>query len=358
VTVAPDPLTAFVSGEIAAGAMPGASWWVGDTARCFARGAAGHAAVEPRVDPVREETPFDLASLTKPLVTALLAIMLEHERRIDLDAPLGALFPPLRISHFATATLRDAAAHRAGLPAWRPLYLAGSTQEAYLDAIAASEPVAAGATVYSDLGYLLLGFAVERFGGADLERLFQDRVAAPLALRRCGFAGGGRRFADAAATERGNAYERRLAGPAGAAYRFRDAVIRGEVHDGNAWALGGVAGHAGLFATATDVAAIACAILDPERVGLPAGSLAAMFRSATADAGRTFGMLMASESESVRGVLPDDAVGHFGFTGTSVWIDPAGRRVYVLLTNRVHPVVPAQEFTSTRRAFHAVASAL
>jgi serine-type D-Ala-D-Ala carboxypeptidase len=358
VTATPDPLATLVSGEIAAGSMPGASWWVGDAAGCVSRGAAGHAAVEPRAVPASEDTPFDLASLTKPLATALLAVGLEIDRRIDLDAPLGETFSALRGSPFSGATLRDAATHRAGLPAWRPLYLSGTTEDAYLDAIASSAPVAAGTTLYSDLGYLLLGFAVERFGGTTLDRLFEARIATPLALRGCGFAGRGRIFADAAATERGNAYERRLAGPSGDSYRFREDVIRGEVHDGNAWALGGVAGHAGLFGSAAAVAAIARAILAPERLGLPPDSLDAMFRSAEGAAGRTFGLLSASHADSVRGVLPDRAIGHFGFTGTSLWIDPAAGRVYVLLTNRVHPIVPSRELTATRRAFHAAAAAL
>jgi CubicO group peptidase (beta-lactamase class C family) len=359
VSPARDALAVLVTGEIAAGAMPGAAWWVGDGSATVSQGAAGHAAVEPHVDRVREDTPFDLASLTKPLATALLAAMLESERRIDLAAPLGSVFPVLRTSPFGSASLRDAATHRAGLPAWKPLYLAGATQDAYLAAIASCDPVAPAAIVYSDLGYVLLGFALERFGGAALDRLFEERVAGPLGLRRCGFAGRGGRFADAAATERGNLYERRLAGAAGASHHFRVDVIRGEVHDGNAWALGGIAGHAGLFGSAADVAAIACAMLEPRRLGLPPGALAPMFQTAPAVGGsRTFGFLAAAAAESVRGILADRAVGHFGFTGTSIWIDASGPRVYVFLTNRVHPVVPATEFTSTRRAFHTTAAKL
>jgi len=348
-------MNALVCGEIAAGAMPGASWWVGDATACVSRGAVGQASIEPDISSVNEDTPFDLASLTKPLATALLAGVLEAERRIDLAAPLGDVFPELRNSPFAAATLRDAAAHRARFPAWRPLYLSGTTEDAYVNAIASSEPIAAGTAVYSDLGYVLLGFALERFGGATLDRLFERLIAAPLALRRCGFAARGAKIAHAAATEKGNVYERRLAGPAAATYRFRDDVIRGEVHDGNAWALGGVAGHAGLFGSAADVAAIARAILQPERLGLPPASLAAMLRPGAGVGRRSLGFLLAADSDSVRGVLPDDAVGHFGFTGTSVWIDAATARVFVFLTNRVHPVVPATDFTPTRRAFHALA---
>ena len=352
----PDPLPGWITATIAAGAMPAAAWWVAENGRVRSRGAAGHAAIEPHIALASEDTAFDLASLTKPLATALLALLLEAEGRLQLDTALGSIFPPLRTTPFGGATLRDAAVHRARLPAWKPLYVAGRGEEAYVVAIAACEPQAAGETVYSDLGYMLIGFALERAAGKPLDVLFDERIARPLGLGACGFAGTTRRFEHAAATERGNAYERRLAGDAGTAFRFRAEVIRGDVHDGNAWGLAGVAGHAGLFATAHDVAAIAQAILEPERLGATPSVLAPMFRPAMPQPGaRTFGFLLASDAESVRGILPGASVGHFGFTGTSVWIDPEHRRVYVLLANRVHPMVPPMEFTATRRAFHAAA---
>ncbi len=359
-TGGPDRLRTLVVAEIARGAMPGAAWWVGDGDGAIAQGWAGHAAVEPDLSPLTPDTPFDLASLTKPLATAALATLLEREGRLRLDANMGALFPALSPSPFSGATLRDAAAHRAGFPSWLPLSMAGNTRDAYLAQIAAcARRGRPGETLYSDLGYILLGFAVEDAGAATLDALFDRRIVRPLALRRCGFAGRGGAFVDAAATELAGAYERDLAGAAARPDRFRKEIRRGEVHDGNAWGLGGVAGHAGLFAPAGDVAALALAILDPRRLRLPAGALDVMLRPVVAGEGaRTFGFLRASDAESVRGILPDDAVGHAGFTGTSLWIDAARPRVYVLLTNRVHPRVPAEPFTATRRAFHELAAAL
>ena len=355
-----DPLSALVAAEIERGATPGAAWWVGDANGPVASGGWGHAAVEPAPDPLRPDTPFDLASLTKPLATAVLATILDREGRLSLDATLGAVFPDLAGSEFARATLREAAAHRAGFPPWIPLGMSGTTREAYVARIATCERHAQpGETVYSDLGYILLGFAVEDAAAVPLDALFARRIAAPLGLSRCGFPGRGAAFADAAATERGGYYERELAGAAARPDRFRAAIRRGEVHDGNCWALGGVAGHAGLFAPAAEVAACALALLEPQRVGLPGGALDAMFRPvADSPAARTIGFSRASDAASVSGHLPDDAVGHSGFTGTSLWIDASRPRVYVLLTNRVHPTVPAQPFTATRRAFHALAAEL
>jgi CubicO group peptidase (beta-lactamase class C family) len=349
-----DPIAREVERAIAAGEMPGAAWWVGDLERAAAAGIAGHASLVPEPQPVRDDTPFDLASLTKPLATALLAMILDADGTLDLDTTLGSIFPELRSGPYAGASLRDAALHRAGFPAWAPLYLEASSEDGYVAAIARTPASAGGGdALYSDLGYLLFGFAVARSAGRTLETLFEERLARPLGLTRCGFAGHGLRFADAAATEARRAYEQSLSGGPATAAVFTTPIGRGEAHDGNAWTLGGVAGHAGLFGTAPDVASIARAIADPPRLGLPPGAFEAMLRApAGARGGRTIGFLRAAESETVRGVLPDDAVGHFGFTGTSVWIDGARPRIYVLLTNRVHPAVPAHPFTATRRAFH------
>lgn len=129
-------------------------------------------------------------------------------------------------------------------------------------------------------------------------------------------------------------------------------MLRGEVHDANAWALGGVAGHAGLFAPVEEVVSIASAVLDPSRLGL--GRSESLRWTVPAEPGkRTFGWMPAREADSVRGILDPDAVGHFGFTGTSIWIEPGRRAVHALLTNRVHPEVPAEPFAGVRRGFHA-----
>lgn len=355
-----DPVGALLLAEIHRGATPGAAWWVGGARGPVSSGHAGSASLEPELAPVLATTPFDLASLTKPLATAPLAAMLDGGGALSLDTKLGVAFPELSGSPFRAATLRDAAAHRAGFPPWIPLYLQGATPAAYLAAIAGCTPAARpGETLYSDLGYILLGFALERSTGTPLDRLFDQRIAQPLGLARCGFAGVAHPFGDAAATERRRAYEEVLAGPSAPAERFQAPIPRGQVHDGNAWGLGGTAGHAGLFATAAEVAGIALAILDPVRLGLDPHAFDAMLRPVAAGGGaRSVGFLRAADADSVRGLLPDTSVGHSGFTGTSVWIDPARGRVYVLLTNRVHPSVPSESFTGTRRAFHATASAI
>lgn len=347
-----DPLRAIVENAVASGRTPGAAWCVAGPAGILSRGVAGDACVDPAREPADETTPYDLASLTKPLATALLCVLLEREGRLDLDAPASAIVPELAGSAYGHASLLDFGAHRAGLPAWRPLFAAGTTREAYLAAVAREAPERpAGEAFYSDLGYVVLGIAAERAAASELDALFDERVAKRLGLRLTGFPGTGTRFARAAATERGNVFERAMAGDAAAGYPFRTEVIRGHVHDANAWGIGGVAGHAGLFGTAEEVAFLGRAILEGlggTRMLLPVAGTGS----------RTFGLTPAEDSDTLRGVLPADALGHFGFTGTSMWLEPATGRVHVLLTNRIHPVVPAEDFSATRREFHAAASSL
>ncbi len=351
-----DPVRAFLEGAVAARAVPSAAWRVETAEGAVTAGVLGFAALEPEPEPAAEDTPYDLASLTKPLATALLAVLLEEEGRLALGAPALALLPEVGESPYQAASLLDLAAHRAGLPAWRPLYLHAAGLAGYLVRIA-TEPQAAtlAETLYSDLGYVLLGAAVERASGLTLDLLFDERIARPLGLRATGFAARGRTLVRAAATERGNEHERRLAGEAGEGFRWRADLIRGQVHDANAWGLGGVAGHAGLFGTAPEVAAIAREILSPSRLPLGARGRERLLTPVAGPGSRTCGFAPARDFPSVAGVLPEEAVGHMGFTGTSLWLDPKRGRFFVLLTNRVHPKVEGEAIHEVRRGFHRLA---
>ena len=355
----PDPVRAYLEAQIAAGAMPGACWWVEGPGGVLSRGASGDAAIVPVREAADEDTPFDLASLTKPLATALLAVLLEGEGKVDLDARASGLLPELRGSAYEAVSLAELAAHRGGFPAWRALYLEAGTLDGFVRAIAATAPEAArGTTLYSDLSFVLLGAAIERAAGEALDALFDARIARPLGLRSTAFATASRRFARAAATEEGNVHERRMAGGAGASHAWRASIPRGEVHDGNSHALRGVSGHAGLFGTAAEVAAIAREMLAPRRLPIAGAGRRRLLAPAAGPGTRTFGFTTAALSGAARGVLPDGAPGHTGFTGTSLWLDPDASRIYVLLTGRVHPAVPSGDFQAVRREFHRIAAVL
>lgn len=350
-----DPIREFLGARIGEGRMAGAAWWVGPAGGApRSGGVVGQATNVPRPEPLLPSTPFDLASLTKPLATAPLAVLLEDEGLLELAAPLQKYLPELAHTPLGQRPLLALARHSAGLAAWQPLYLEARSREGYVAAIAARPAaVEPGRVLYSDLGYILLGIALERAAGRGLDQLFRERISAPLGIARTAFATTDREFGDAAATELGNAHERTMAGTAGERYPWRTHLLRGEVHDANAHALGGAAGHAGLFGPIDEVARLAGEILSPTRLRLSPAARARLLDAGPE--GRTVGWVTAAQSSAARGILVDDAPGHTGFTGTSVWLDPARAAVMVLLTNRVHPAVPPASFQGVRRGFHRLA---
>jgi CubicO group peptidase (beta-lactamase class C family) len=344
-----DEVEAYLASRSGEGWFRGAAWRVESDRSVRTAGAVGEA--EPA-------TPFDLASLTKPLATALLALLLEEEGKLDLRERASSLLPELDGSAYDDVALLDLGCHTSGLPAWRPLYLWGRDLPAFLAAIAREEPAGPrGAPLYSDLGYILLGAALERAGGMPLDRMFDARVARPLGIR-LGFAGSRHPFDDAAPTEEGNAHERQLAAEEGRAYAWRTEFRPGVVHDENARVLGGIAGHAGLFGAADAVAAVAREMLRPRSLPLGAEQRDLLLRPQAGRGGRSFGLMAAADSDTLRGVLPPEAVGHFGFTGTSLWMEPAAGRIFVLLANRVRPAPDSDDIRGLRRRFHALAAAL
>ncbi len=348
----------FLAERVAEGWMPGAAWCVERGEVTLSRGAVGTVG-GAGTDSVGPTTPFDLASLTKPLVTAPLLMLMAQEGRLDLDAPIRSVLPELAGAGIASRSLLELATHTAGLAAWRPLYLRGGGLPGYLAQIVEQpEAVEPGRTLYSDLGYIVLGAVLERCSGRGLEQLFRERIARPAGLTRLDFPGPDDRFPDAAPTETGNHYERALAGQAGASFAWRERIPRGEVHDANAHGLGGIAGHAGLFGTVDQIVRLCREFTRESPLSLGESARARLMQVAPSTAGRTVGWVAASHASAARGILPGDAPGHTGFTGTSIWLEPGSDRRYVLLTHRVHPRVPRRDFGRLRRAFHRLARRL
>ncbi len=336
--------------------MPGAAWYVSENGMIVSRGVLGHAEVEPLSRPLLDETPFDLASLTKPMVTAALLARSVIAGDIDEQAPVGESLEELRGSPWSSATASELAHHTSGLPAWEPFYLTADTLEGYLAQVGRLAPGGpCGDALYSDVGYILLGALLERTHGRPLDEQFRETIAVPLERTGLRFARRPATIEAAAATERGNEYERKLAAPLGREFPWRSGTIRGVVHDANAWRLGGVAGHAGLFGTLDDVHDWCVALL----AGAPPFDVVVRDRLLAELPGsrHTPGFVLAAASGASRGVLDDSAPGHTGFTGTSLWLEPGRGRVYVLLTQRVHPEVDRRDFQEVRSEFHREASA-
>jgi CubicO group peptidase (beta-lactamase class C family) len=310
----------------------------------YGAGAWGHLWFGDDAPPASVATPFDLASVTKPF-TALTLARLQRCRILDRSEPLADLLPELGATRSARTALDLFASHRAGLDAHRPLYaplvdgaavdIPGSfviAADARREDCQGAAPPHGFAPVYSDLGYLLLGEALARRAGCDLDEVMAREVAAPLDLAV------------------GSARQRRAADPGFDAHvaptevvAFRGGVVRGATHDENAWALrqSAAAGHAGYFGDAHSIVRLGVAILEalaglrpdwllpqdmePLERHRPGGSLLAGFDRRSGDA------------PSSGSLLGPNTFGHLGFTGTSLWMDPDLGFVGVLLTNRVHP---------------------
>jgi CubicO group peptidase (beta-lactamase class C family) len=354
----------YLDERIAAGDFPGAVFVARERGRETAAVARGDAVVAPERIPATLETVFDLASLTKPLATALLACMEAEAGRLSLDDPVAAYLAEFDREDKRRITLRHLLTHASGLPKWVPLYAAAGDPSRAAEAIAALPLAYETGTrvVYSDPNFVALGLALERAAGSRLDALFAERVARPLGLARTGYLPDPGLRPEIAASETGNEYERRMAeslGDAAAGYDgWRTGVLWGEVHDGNAHFLGGVAGHAGLFGPAREVARVAEQFL-PGSLLLSREETFAAFRTDFTpglEEHRSLGWMLASTPGSSAGpALPPDAFGHTGFTGTSVWVDPRAARVFVLLTNRTHPTYNAPPMAEIRRRVHELA---
>jgi CubicO group peptidase (beta-lactamase class C family) len=319
----------YLAAEVDSGAFPGAVLAVvrGWGPPVFA--AVGHYGIDdPR--PVDTTTVYDLASLTKVVGLTTGVMLLAQEGQLDLSAPVQRYVRAFRGPLRERVTVRHLLTHSSGLPAWRPLYVEATTRGGAMmlaDTTALSnEP--GRVTVYSDIGAIVLTQVVETVTGERLDRFLARRVFEPLGMRDTRFVPPSEWRNRVAPTERSQ----------------DGTVIRGTVHDENAWRLGGVSGHAGLFSTAGDLALFARCLLDawhgrPNALALPSDLVRTFVRRQNIVPGssRALGWDTPSNGSSAGARLSPAAFGHTGFTGTSIWIDPTLDLAIILLTNRVHP---------------------
>jgi len=352
--------------RIAAGDFPSAVYLVAEGGRVRFGDALGDAVREPSRRPATLETIYDLASLTKPLVTGLLAALLVERGAVELDAAVSRYLPEFELEDKRRVTVRQLLTHTSGLPAWLPLYALADGDPARVLEVVAAQPLErepCARVVYSDLGFITLGLLLQRVAGAQLPELASREIFGPLGLARTFFNPEKSFQTEVAACESGgNAYERDVCETQHdlkPASDWRKETIWGEVHDGNAYFLGGAAGHAGLFSTARETLRIAEQFL-PRTTRLLAHETCALFRTNMTEGlneARSFAWQLAATPDSTAGPrLPPESFGHLGFTGTSCWIDPTSERIFILLTNRTHArALPFVNINGVRRRFHTLA---
>ena len=313
---------------VASGEIPGVVVLVGRGDTVLYHRAFGWRALVPAAETMTVDTVFDIASLTKPVATTLAVMALVERGAVKLDAPLGRYLKEFKSPAFTEVTIRRILTHSAGLVANPPNGTVQGGFPAAARAIAKlplDYPPGTGFQ-YSDTGFILLGEVVRRVSGERLDRYFDRLIARPLALRDTTFRPGEPIRARTAPTE-----------------YWRGHMLRGEVHDPRARLLGGVAGHAGLFAPARDLAKICRMLVDQGTWNgkqiLRSDTVTLMWTRAPEGNGKwALGWDVTSGyAATMAPFFPAGSVGHLGFTGTSIWIDPASRTYLIVLSNRVHP---------------------
>ena len=331
--------------------------------------SAGQISSEPPGLPVQATTMYDLASLTKPLVTVTSVLLLIQHAKVALGDTVQEVLAELQGTPIGQATVRDLLTHRSGLPGWRPYYmqldargmvsgLPGGDQPAkhYVLEMIRDEPliyVRGERSLYSDLGFMLLGFLVERLSGMALDLWCEEAIVRPLQADPMMFRPMGRRAQSDVV--RPPVDISRIAPSEQDEWRNR--LLRGEVHDENAAAMGGVAGHAGLFGTAESVLAVSGAWLRGYygRESILEGELVRQFTTRQESAARSswaLGWDTPSAPSSSGSSFSDRSFGHLGYTGTSLWIDPLCELEVVLLSNRVHPSRRNEKIKAFRPRIH------
>jgi beta-glucosidase-like glycosyl hydrolase/CubicO group peptidase (beta-lactamase class C family) len=334
------------------GAIPGGVLAVGLHDQLIVR-AFGKLTRDAKSPAATANTLYDMASLTKVMVTTTSVMILVQQKRLDLDTPIARYLPEWSVATKsdpdptwrARATIRNLLLHDSGLPAHRDFYKQAKGHDAVL-ALVLAEPLVhqPGTKVeYSDLGFILLGEIVQRLTGISLDEYAKQHIFAPLGMKESQFNPPRKLWPTIAPTEND--------------VDFRKRLLQGEVHDENAWALGGVSGHAGLFSTAGDTAIFAQMILNGgiyahHRILTRALIQEFTARQAIGDAARTLGWDAVTQPSSSGHYFSLDSFGHTGFTGTSLWIDPDRDLFVILLTNRVNPTRANEQIRQLRPAVH------
>jgi CubicO group peptidase (beta-lactamase class C family) len=334
--------------------FPGAAAAVTHKGQLLALRGVGRFTYAPDSPAVVEGTVFDLASVTKVVATTTMAMILHERGRFKLEMPLAEVVPEFAEvvpddAQRRQVTLRMLLAHSSGLPGYIRLFEQAEGKAAILRAACGVQLTAAPGTraEYSDIGFILLGETLERLSGESLDTFCHREVFGPLGMTRTGFCPPAEWREGIPPTEEDPSYRRR--------------VIQGEVQDENASAMGGVAGHAGVFAPAADVARFALCMLNGGEPLVRAETLELFTRrdSSVADTSRALGWDTPSHPSSSGKYFSERAYGHLGYAGTSLWIDPERELSVVLLTNRTWPDRSSQAIRQVRPRFHdAVVEAL
>ncbi|MFL5635625.1 MAG: serine hydrolase domain-containing protein [Gemmatimonadaceae bacterium] len=353
-------LDSIVSVAMSEGAAPGVALAVGRYGRLVHLRSYGHIDVAADSPPVTDSTMFDMASLTKVVATTTAAMILEDEGLLNLDSTVRSYLPELNDSAKAKITVRMILTHSGGFEAFYPLWREHHGRADYLAQINARPLVynPGDSTIYSDWDFILAGLIIERITGTTLDQFLATRVWQPLQMHDTGFnpLAEGPLPADSACTA-GFRADHPLLGRIAVTELdtvYRHIKVHGVVHDENACALGGVAGHAGLFSSVRDVAIFSQMMLNGGQYNgvrlIQPTTIARWTARQSNRSSRALGWDTPSDRSSAGKYFSPRSFGHTGFTGTSIWLDPERGVFVVLLTNRVNPTRANLRHEALRRA--------
>ena len=341
----------FINKQIAEKVFPGAVIAILEKDKVLYHAAFGQRIITPKQAPMLNDTLFDLASLTKPIVIGTLTVQLVESDMITLGAAVQEYLPEFNQPDI---TCIDLLRHTSGLPAWKPLYIETESPENIVEHLGNMplESVPGEKVTYSCLGYILMGKILTAITEKPLDTLAYENIFKPLGMNRTYYNPPAQLRDNCAATEDSNSFERRMLNTSqhGKYYKghtWRDGVIIGEVHDENANYLGGISGNAGLFSNARDLITFCQMILNYGSLLLSAESIDELSIPQTSND--------ATEQRSIGWhILSDGAMYHTGFTGTSIRIDLEMGIAAILLTNRVHPDAQSTSIIACRNQFHRI----
>ncbi len=353
---------------VAEGVFPGAVVLVSKDAEVVYERAFGYRSLAPRKTPMGLGTIFDLASLTKPMATTVAIMLLGKEKKLRLDDLITRVIPMYGVFGKNLTTIRQLLNHSSGLPAWKAFYeeiikhekagrinfVASRAAKNYVfEQIHRERPLTAPGSqcLYSDLGFMILGEAIEVLTGNTLDRFCQDKIFKPLGLRATGFVD-----LTLLRTHRLQPVEDMIAPTENCPWRKK--VLCGEVHDDNAYAMGGVVGHAGLFSSARDVHEFVLRMsrcFEGKDSFLPQQLVQEFFKKDESSPNAVFALgwdTPSSERSASGSLFSKHSVGHLGYTGCSLWWDLEKHCHVVLLTNRVHPTRKNDKIKEFRPYIH------
>ena len=368
-------ISEFLQSRIEAKDFPSAVYLVAEKGEIVLQDALGLAVVEPEKIEARIDTIYDLASLTKPLVTGLLCAKLIETKELELGRTIDYYLPEFLLPISTKegkwdVSIPELLSHISYFPAWKPFYLfVKQRSEVLMEVVRTPLNLEQPIVTYSDLNFLILTSLLEKLYGKSIDEIAEKEIFEPLNLENTFYNPPKELQKRIAASEKGNEYEKqtcieqgylKLSATVEGSDIFRDYQIWGEVHDGNCYFMNGVSGHAGLFSTAEETFKIAkqflanqTALLKPETCKLFRTNFTPGLNEA-----RSIAFQLAETPDSTASTaLSKDSFGHLGFTGTSLWIEPETERVFILLTNRTHArELPFVNINSTRRRFHELAA--